>query len=78
MSSKSSDFIKWPERSQYEEESKVFRNTSKISGIIGVVGVSHVKILRPKDDPEKYINKKNYHSIAVQGDFIYYCLDFRL
>lgn len=68
MSSNSSDFIKWPERGRYEEESTVFHKTSKISGIIGAIAVSHVKILRPKDDAEKYNNKKNYYSIAVQGN----------
>ncbi|XP_018573096.1 protein ANTAGONIST OF LIKE HETEROCHROMATIN PROTEIN 1-like [Anoplophora glabripennis] len=67
LSSKLADFIEWPEKERYENESEVFHNTSKISGIIGAIGVSHIKILRPKEEPEKYNNKKNYHSIAVQG-----------
>ncbi|KAJ8939389.1 hypothetical protein NQ314_011135 [Rhamnusium bicolor] len=67
LSSKFNEYIKWPESDQYEEESESIYEICEIYGIIGAIGVSHIKILRPRENQEHYTNVKNYHSIAVQG-----------
>ncbi|KAJ8957895.1 hypothetical protein NQ318_001891 [Aromia moschata] len=71
LAKKLDDFVTWPEPEQYEEESLSFYGMSKISGIVGALGVSHIKILKPKDEDKNYLNAKNYHSIAVQGNISY-------
>lgn len=36
-------------------------------GIIGAIDGSHVKIIKPKEHPNSYCNRKNYHSVLLQG-----------
>ncbi|CAH1380903.1 unnamed protein product, partial [Tenebrio molitor] len=36
-------------------------------GVIGTIDGSHIKIDKPSDDPESYMNRKGYYSIQIQG-----------
>ncbi|XP_011052078.1 PREDICTED: uncharacterized protein LOC105144709 [Acromyrmex echinatior] len=37
-------------------------------GIIGAIDGSHIHILKPKNNPNSYCNRKNYHSIFYTGE----------
>lgn len=36
-------------------------------GIIGAIDGSHIRILKPKENPNSYCNRKSYHSVLLQG-----------
>lgn len=46
-----------------------FRAICKLDDVIGALDCTHVRILRPSSNrfPDEYINRKNFHSINVQG-----------
>ncbi|XP_018404621.1 PREDICTED: putative nuclease HARBI1 [Cyphomyrmex costatus] len=59
--------ISWPNR---ERASTIMRQFQQINGfprIIGAIDGSHVQILKPKNHPNSYCNRKNYHSVLLQG-----------
>ena len=45
----------------------VFFNISGFLCVVGAVDGTHNKILTPKDNENAFVNRKNYHSINVQG-----------
>jgi hypothetical protein len=64
LSNCSPQVIKWPtqiEKNQIEEH---FRQNG-FPGVIGTIDGSHIKIDKPSDDPESYMNRKGYYSIQV-------------
>jgi hypothetical protein len=64
LSNCSPQVIKWPtqiEKNQIEEH---FRQNG-FPGVIGTIDGSHLKIDKPSDDPESYMNRKGYYSIQV-------------
>jgi len=45
----------------------VFKSLKFFIGIIGAIDGSHIRIVKPKKNPNSYCNRKNYHSILLQG-----------
>ncbi|XP_055921096.1 putative nuclease HARBI1 isoform X1 [Eupeodes corollae] len=62
-------YIKWPSISQYNDISRVFREKSGgyIPGIVGAIDGCHIQIKQPVKNPIDYYNRKNTHSIILQG-----------
>ncbi|XP_032799245.2 putative nuclease HARBI1 [Daphnia magna] len=44
-----------------------FQNVGRMPGVIGCIDGTHVRIVRPVNFKKAYVNRKNYHSINVQG-----------
>ncbi|XP_011869570.1 PREDICTED: putative nuclease HARBI1, partial [Vollenhovia emeryi] len=42
-------------------------NTIHIHGIVGAIDGCHIRIRRPKEHEEDYVNRKGFHSILLQG-----------
>lgn len=38
-----------------------------VLGVIGCIDGSHIKILPPQEYPNSYCNRKNFHSVLLQG-----------
>ncbi|CAH1379195.1 unnamed protein product, partial [Tenebrio molitor] len=57
--------IKWPSDIEKNDIETYFRQHG-FPGVIGVIDGSHIKIDKPSDDPESYINRKGYYSIQLQ------------
>lgn len=56
--------IKWPSAEEKVIIESHFRNNG-FPGVIGAIDGTHVRIDRPKDDPDSYLNRKHYFSIQV-------------
>jgi len=63
----SNDHIKWPNREEAEIDSQRFLLKKGLSNIIGAVDGSHLKIVRPLQNEQDYVNRKGYHRILLQG-----------
>jgi hypothetical protein len=46
---------------------KQFEDMSSFPLVVGAVDGCHIRIKAPKENPEDYINRKDYHSIILQG-----------
>ncbi|XP_045031108.1 putative nuclease HARBI1 [Daphnia magna] len=44
-----------------------FAEIARIPGIIGCIDGTHIRLQRPTVHEKAYVNRKNYHSISVQG-----------
>ena len=44
-----------------------FEEVSRFPQAVGAIGGRHVKIKAPLKDAEDYINRKDYHTIVLQG-----------
>ncbi|KZS07373.1 Uncharacterized protein APZ42_028934 [Daphnia magna] len=44
-----------------------FQNVARMPGVVGCIDGNHVRIVRPVNLKKAYVNRKNYHSINVQG-----------
>lgn len=44
-----------------------YAEISRIPGIIGSIGGTHIRIQRPILHEKAYVNRKNYHSINMQA-----------
>lgn len=44
-----------------------FQHRNGFPGILGAIDGSHISIKAPKVSPNSYINRKNYHSVLLQG-----------
>ncbi|CAH1373259.1 unnamed protein product [Tenebrio molitor] len=58
--------ISWPSQARQEEIREHFQ-VHGFPGIIGCIDGSHIKINKPKEHPGSYINRKNFHSVLLQG-----------
>ncbi|KAG5897800.1 Protein ANTAGONIST OF LIKE HETEROCHROMATIN PROTEIN 1 [Gonioctena quinquepunctata] len=67
ISENMSEHILWPSVREYPTISNLYEDTCELKNIIGAIGVSHIKIPKPKEQMENYICKNNYYSIALQG-----------
>ncbi|KAK5648124.1 hypothetical protein RI129_003016 [Pyrocoelia pectoralis] len=65
LSNRSKQFIVWPSIQERVEIESEFANMG-FPGAIGVIDGTHIKIDRPAEDSESYLNKKKYHSIHMQ------------
>ncbi|CAG9834545.1 unnamed protein product [Diabrotica balteata] len=63
--------IKWPSG---EEKMKIERNfrQNNFPGVIGVIDGSHIKIDKPTNDPDSYLNRKHYYSIQQKFRQLYH------
>lgn len=59
--------IVWPSRERSLSIMEAFQAVNGFEGVIGCIDGTHVKILPPKDHPNSYCNRKNFHSILLQG-----------
>ncbi|XP_018303462.1 putative nuclease HARBI1 [Mycetomoellerius zeteki] len=59
--------ISWPNRERAITIMRQFQQINGFPRIIGAIDGSHVHILKPKNHPNSYCNRKNYHSVLLQG-----------
>ncbi|KAF2895815.1 hypothetical protein ILUMI_10362 [Ignelater luminosus] len=59
--------IAWPSQAKAETIIGKFKRRYGMPGIIGAVDGTHIRINAPKEHHCSYINRKNYHSILLQG-----------
>jgi hypothetical protein len=43
-----------------------FADIANIPGVVGCIDGTHIRICRPQQFEEAFVNRKNYHSINVQ------------
>ncbi|KAJ8926234.1 hypothetical protein NQ314_021422 [Rhamnusium bicolor] len=48
------------------ENSEYFKHHSGRNGVIGAIDMSHIKIDKPSNDPDSYLNRKHFFSIQLQ------------
>lgn len=65
LSNLAPEVITWPNVVEKNEIELFFRQKNGFPGIIGVIDGTHIKIDKPEEDPESYINRKGYYSIQV-------------
>lgn len=62
--------IKWPDDFEKEEIETHFRNNN-FPGVIGIIDGTHIRIDKPAEDPDSYLNRKHFFSIQVGTYDIY-------
>lgn len=65
LSNKAPEVIKWPSEEEKQEIERHFRINGEFPGVIGAIDGSHIKIDKPSNDPESYLNRKKFYSIQV-------------
>lgn len=74
LSNLSLEVITWPTAEEKQEIEQFFRNKNGFPGIIGLIDGTHIKVDKPEEDPESYINRKGYYSIQVCSIYCIYTL----
>lgn len=64
LSNLSVEVIKWPTNEEQILIEEHFRQ-NEFPGIIGIMDGTHIKIDKPQDDPDSYLNRKHFHAIQV-------------
>ncbi|KAK5648193.1 hypothetical protein RI129_003085 [Pyrocoelia pectoralis] len=59
--------IGWPLQNSFQTMSNDFQRRFGMTGVIGAIDGSHIRINAPKDYHTSYINRKGYHSILLQA-----------
>ncbi|XP_071651213.1 uncharacterized protein [Temnothorax longispinosus] len=59
--------IRYPTAVEKEESATYFLQEKGFPGVIGAIDGSHIRIDKPMEDPDFYINRKSYFSIHMQG-----------
>ncbi|XP_024875155.1 putative nuclease HARBI1 isoform X1 [Temnothorax curvispinosus] len=59
--------IRYPTAVEKEESATYFLQEKGFPGVIGAIDGSHIRIDKPMEDPDSYINRKSYFSIHMQG-----------
>ncbi|KAL1491048.1 hypothetical protein ABEB36_011704 [Hypothenemus hampei] len=65
LSNLSPEIIKWPEDLEKLEIEEHFRHRD-FPGVIGIIDGTHIRIDKPKEDPDSYLNRKHFYSIQAQ------------
>ncbi|KAJ8951202.1 hypothetical protein NQ314_007703 [Rhamnusium bicolor] len=65
LSNKAPEIIKWPNAKEKQDIERDFRK-KQFPGVIGAIDGSHVKIDKPQNDPDSYLNHKHFFSIQLQ------------
>ncbi|XP_030745146.1 putative nuclease HARBI1 [Sitophilus oryzae] len=65
LSNLSPEVITWPTQLEKEDIAAHF-NRKGFPGVIGAIDGSHIKIDKPSDDPDSYMNRKSFYSIQIQ------------
>ena len=62
------DFIKFPKgEAETRRAIQKFQEISCFPQVVGAIDGSHIPIIAPKNDPNDYYNRKQFHSIVLQG-----------
>ncbi|XP_071652767.1 putative nuclease HARBI1 isoform X1 [Temnothorax longispinosus] len=61
------DIIKYPTLAEKEETATYYRERKGFPRIIGAIDGSQIRIDKPREDPDSYINRKQYFSLHIQG-----------
>lgn len=67
IADRSNEFIIWHVGNRMKRVVASFHEMKRIPGVIGLIDGTHIRFLKPKEDPDSYINRKKYHSILLQG-----------
>ncbi|KAJ8966433.1 hypothetical protein NQ314_003531, partial [Rhamnusium bicolor] len=59
------EVIKWPNDLEKVEVETHFRNKN-FPGVIGIIDDTHIRIDKPAEDPDSYLNRKYFYSIQAQ------------
>lgn len=59
-------FIQLPSDNEIQAIAARVQHVSGFPGVFAAIDGFHVKILRPSEDPEAYINRKRYPSVQTQ------------
>lgn len=49
-----------------ERNKEEFQRIGGLTGVVGAIDGTHVRIVAPEQDEALYVNRKRYHSINVQ------------
>lgn len=60
----SSESIKWPSAEEKVQIERFFRENG-FPGVIGAIDGTHIKIDKPKTDPDSYLDRKHFFSIQA-------------
>ncbi|KAI5636949.1 DDE superfamily endonuclease domain-containing protein [Phthorimaea operculella] len=73
------EYIQWPRTLEERNAIKAKFYKFKIPGVVGAIDGTHIAILRPEHNEERYINRKGYHSLNVllicDADLNILCVD---
>lgn len=72
LSNLSPEIIKWPNENEKVNIERYFRQNG-FPGVIGLIDGTHIRIDKPSDDPDSYLNRKHYFSIQVRYLFNIKC-----
>ncbi|XP_025161498.1 putative nuclease HARBI1 [Harpegnathos saltator] len=61
------DIIRYPTIIEKEETAAFYYEKKGFPGVIGAIDGSHIRIDKPIEDPESYINRKQCFSLHIQG-----------
>lgn len=64
FSNLSPEIVRWPSNEEKIESERYFRRNG-FPGAIGAIDGSHVKIDKPTNDPDSYLNRKHFFSLQV-------------
>ena len=60
-------FLRWPSENERATIKQGFYNIARFPCVVGAVDGTHIRIQAPSVDEYAFVNRKNYHSINVQG-----------
>ncbi|KAJ4427072.1 hypothetical protein ANN_26871 [Periplaneta americana] len=64
VSNLSEQIIMWPTADEIVEIEQYFRH-NHFPGVIGIIDGTHIRIDRPKNDPDSYLNRKHFYSVQL-------------
>ncbi|CAG2257465.1 HARBI1 [Mytilus edulis] len=67
ISAHGADFLRWPDETTKPAIINGFYNIARFPCVIGAVDGTHIRIQAPSDNEYAFVNRKNFHSINVQG-----------
>lgn len=60
-------YIRWPQQPDTSEVVELFREKSRLPGIIGAIDGCHLRVEPPSKDQLSFLNRKLFHSIVLLG-----------
>ncbi|KAJ4440824.1 hypothetical protein ANN_10670 [Periplaneta americana] len=64
VSNLSEQIIMWSTADETVEIEQYFRH-NHFPGVIGIIDGTHIRIDRPKNDPDSYLNRKHFYSVQL-------------
>ncbi|XP_071632700.1 putative nuclease HARBI1 [Temnothorax longispinosus] len=61
------NIIRYPTADEKEETAFYYHYEKEFPGVIGAIDGSHIRVDKPIEDPNSYINRKQYFSLHLQG-----------